>query len=843
MANPSILGALRDPDFWRDIALNAQQLGYEIAPGTGDVIAVERGGDALTRALRAAEEGDIRTALGKGAEGTAEYLTTLPVAGDLAALGKASMGGLAALGGIIKPWRNYDPRDISAEWKLAEAPAEASQNTQIAQVSKKEPGKATGTGRTYVKADERLGDEGRALDFGAGRGEGTQFLRGDVETFEPFPREGFDPDYVERADIPAEAFDRVLSSATINVTPPTTSALQVRDIARALRPGGEAIITARTPSDVLGAKTAQSIEGLPGVRIGEQYQQGYTPDELIGLAEEAGLTAVKEPGFSGATIRATAPDVNPEWQAAVDAIEPGRSMFDVGRQTDEGMEVARDYAHILPEGELAKAMDAHEGPWNVARLNNDGTVTLSDQGVTPDSWKLYGPGHPSWHSQVTDPYIRQQKIAARGGRNPEREALGNVAEKAREIANPTVKALRGQVSTRYPTAKAEGTPYPTAQHDLMVGMDVLGEADVTKMARLVEDYPNVRVGGSPDETIEDLIEHQQKNLDFIHDQMPADVRERAKQWYVGANRLAHEAAQKHGLSPETTSAVYANLSPQMDWYKNVALGDRLMDINQNQLDVAFTPEMMRSMRRLIDMPKGGWKGAVAQRAEEIANRGMRLGDLDDPVDRAIWTRLYDEGHNPRAYQTVTPEGDRVGNVTTQKGENAKLGWGSTGAAANAIRAMMDPSPASISRSLGQQHKVRNFYNNIYAPHSPRGEATIDTHAVAAGMMRPLAGSDIEVAHNLGAGYSSAAHGVKGTYPVQLEALQRAAALRGHLPREMQSITWEGVRGLFTNKSKPVKEAANAIWNDYRAGKITQEQAQDNILNLAGGIDLPTWYGK
>jgi hypothetical protein len=34
--------------------------------------------------------------------------------------------------------------------------------------------------------------------------------------------------------------------------------------------------------------------------------------------------------------------------------------------------------------------------------------------------------------------------------------------------------------------------------------------------------------------------------------------------------------------------------------------------------------------------------------------------------------------------------------------------------------------------MGERHKVRNFYNNIYDPNSPYGDVTIDTHAVAAG---------------------------------------------------------------------------------------------------------------
>ena len=41
--------------------------------------------------------------------------------------------------------------------------------------------------------------------------------------------------------------------------------------------------------------------------------------------------------------------------------------------------------------------------------------------------------------------------------------------------------------------------------------------------------------------------------------------------------------------------------------------------------------------------------------------------------------------------------------------------------------------------MGAMHKVRNFYNNILLPDSPNGHVTIDTHAVAAGLIKSSLG--------------------------------------------------------------------------------------------------------
>lgn len=146
---------------------------------------------------------------------------------------------------------------------------------------------------------------------------------------------------------------------------------------------------------------------------------------------------------------------------------------------------------------------------------------------------------------------------------------------------------------------------------------------------------------------------------------------------------------------------------------------------------------------------------------------------------------------------------------------------------------------NVHKQLGYQHKVRNFYNNIIDPHSPKGDVTIDTHAVGAAHLSPVGLSSEEVLHNFG-GPSNANQGLNGTYPLYAEAYRRAAAKVGLRPRELPSITWEAVRSLFTNKTPELQKRVGEIWRQYRSGKITANQARQQIVKAAGGFKKPDW---
>ena len=359
---------------------------------------------------------------------------------------------------------------------------------------------------------------------------------------------------------------------------------------------------------------------------------------------------------------------------------------------------------------------------------------------------------------------------------------------------------------------------------------------------LVGSYPNLALKSkNADVNAEKFVEHLKDNLLYLHDKVPADTREVSRQWYEGANKMANKLANEYGITEPQSSGMLAVLSPQQDWYVNLSLGER----------VAATMAHKQGFK---------WDSAMSDVANEIygkpqykpildAIQGKRLEELKDPVEKAMWIRTHDEAHNPREHFVTTPKGEIAGVRMTDKGIPYKTGWGSNNEIAKAVSIFDNGSRENISQKLGEYHKVRNFYNNIYDPFNPEGHTTIDTHAVAAGLLRPLSAKAREVGHNFGNNFpgevgpkNSAFTGKKGTYGLYHEAYQRAAKERDLLPREMQSITWEAVKGLFNEKFKTPENAEfiNNIWKQHKSGKISIDEARKQIVEKAGGIDAPEW---
>ena len=167
------------------------------------------------------------------------------------------------------------PIEVPKQSKLEGVPDAA--NAQQTQVATTTP--------TYVKAADILNKSktGNILDYGAGRGKGSEAIGAD--SYEPFPREGFNPTYKEASSIPSESYDKVISASVINVVPKDVRDGIVKDIGRVLKPEGEAIITARTVSDVSKAKNKTTFEGEENAFvIGDQatgtFQKGFTQSEL-----------------------------------------------------------------------------------------------------------------------------------------------------------------------------------------------------------------------------------------------------------------------------------------------------------------------------------------------------------------------------------------------------------------------------------------------------------------------------------------------------------------------------------------------------------------------------------
>ena len=234
-------------------------------------------------------------------------------------------------------------------------------------------------------------------------------------------------------------------------------------------------------------------------------------------------------------------------------------------------------------------------------------------------------------------------------------------------------------------------------------------------------------------------------------------------------------------------------------------------------------------------------------------RGLKLAELTSDEQRAIWIRAFDEAHNDRSFREILPEGEFGGKVTGETAEideetgkkSDKLGWKSFSTIAKAVSILRDGSERNITVQIGDMHKVRSFYNNIYDPDHPLPYFTSDTHQVAASSLLPLGASAPEVSHNFGSGAGVGRDGdigLYGTYWVYAEAAIRAAKEYNEQNpgvqlrvREVQSITWEAVRSLFPAELKQDAAfvlAVRDIQRKHETGQVTYEAALQEVFDFA-----------
>jgi hypothetical protein len=412
-----------------------------------------------------------------------------------------------------------------------------------------------------------------------------------------------------------------------------------------------------------------------------------------------------------------------------------------------------------------------------------------------------------------------------------------------------------RVSTRFPTAV--GSQENPLTHHLSAGLEDMVQKSTPEMLAhnlaLVAEYPGLKhlQGLPPAEQARGYVDFAKGNLQHIWENAPKVMQERSPIWYEGANRFTEALANRYGVPRPAASGATAVLSPQKDWLQNASLGERVGDIVTGA-SKPWSSDMLAYARGSDTLNKG----LNAEIVQRIA--GKRLDQLDDPIERAMWVRLYDEAHNPRAYRSITPEGGLGDYVLNADGTPAKVAWGSGGEVAKAIQMYESGGNMdTISRLLGNKHKVRSFYNNIENPNDPRfGDVTADTHQVAAGLLRPLSGNTPEVSHNFGnsldvkfqpPGYqgtkSSSISGLQGTYPLNVEATRGLAQELGMMPRAVQSGVWEPVRELFTDTFKSNSKNVGAIddiWRAYDRKELSLEQARRAIFERAGGVGQPSW---
>jgi len=438
-------------------------------------------------------------------------------------------------------------------------------------------------------------------------------------------------------------------------------------------------------------------------------------------------------------------------------------------------------------------------------------------------------------------------------KKPSESSIKNIKNQKPKIVNDAKSNVKEgkTVSTRLP--KKDNIH---STRDYIVSMKSL-EEDASKDKKIQDQYikiakeissygiskiKNVENFDDAKKVVNDFKNSVKSNLKWLHNSFGVDVRDISKLWYDGANIICNKIANQYNYSLEQVSGVMAVLSPQMDWFRNLSLGERVIDIYTNQQNSIFDSKMIDYVNNATS-GTGKNKVPLFKDSKEIISRvkNKKLSELNNK-DKAYFIRVFDEVYNSREYNNISPNGEVNGLVRKSDGSPGACGWGAFPTIEKSISILQDGSIENISSNLGNMHKVRNFFNNISNPNDPDA-VTIDTHAVAAGLLLPLSGSSKQVLYNFG-GAGNVNTGMTGTYPVYADAYRELAKELGLLPREVQSITWEAVRGLFkaTFKSNKNNELnINKVWDDYSSGSISLDEAHTKIEDIAGGISKPVWF--
>ena len=391
--------------------------------------------------------------------------------------------------------------------------------------------------------------------------------------------------------------------------------------------------------------------------------------------------------------------------------------------------------------------------------------------------------------------------------------------------------------------------------------NILAKEDIVRSKKK---FGEIKTEAEAQEVYDIFVREVADNLIFLTEEFNQDYKDISTLWYDGANILAQNLSKNYDVSVEQVAGIIASLSPQKDWYQNVRLAElTLITYKDNP---AMTQDMVDFQQKVSDTGLDGPTGARRRYKKSRTNKnkealrkklsqvqkvqdaltsliGTKIKDAD-PTYQAYYVRLYTELNVTKDYNILRPDGEVMQVATKKDGTKSKVAWGSYTEIGKTVSIYNDGSQNNITATLGQMHKIRNFYNNIIDPMSKDGDVTIDTHAVAAGLLKPLSGNSREVGNNFGTGTSnSGAKGIKGVYYAYSDAYALAAEELGLLPRQVQSITWEAVRGLYTDSfkrdNKKVK-LINDIWERYREGKITINEARNEAIEKGEGINDPTW---
>jgi len=154
---------------------------------------------------------------------------------------------------------------------------------------------------------------------------------------------------------------------------------------------------------------------------------------------------------------------------------------------------------------------------------------------------------------------------------------------------------------------------------------MLDKKSLAKNAQLIRNMQFMRIeeGLTDEEVVEAYVEHVARNLDWLYGQMSEEERERSQQWYVGGRKFVDTWADRYGLHPAQAAAVIAVLSPQKDWFVNMTMAERMLDIYFNAATEVIDEQMVE---RALVPSKTPPEAAIGERDVTLP-KGYKLKDV------------------------------------------------------------------------------------------------------------------------------------------------------------------------------------------------------------------------
>jgi hypothetical protein len=430
-------------------------------------------------------------------------------------------------------------------------------------------------------------------------------------------------------------------------------------------------------------------------------------------------------------------------------------------------------------------------------------------------------------------------------------------------ANKRDIVVSGQrLGTAVPTAKTakglEGAgPKDESGHRRM-GVGLIPDGAVGKIiARqaLVPGFEDL-AGRTDRAALDEIIERQSRNIEDVYDiahQIGDDTAAAHASWYPWVNKYTQSLANDTGLDHNGIMAAAAVLSPSADWANNVSWAKATAEFVANEKNIIVQPEWISS----------GYKAALASwktAKESAAKEGRELSTpmpTKESVQGLVGKTVSDLSPDQAAI-VLRGAHEAFGKAIHQMGDYPGLGKSSSIATpqsnsnfAKAISVLRNPSPENISEQLGNNHKVRSFYENMRDPlDNTNQEVTVDSHHIGLANGIPITGGNPMVPAGKAGnvkdkplikliydGPKVAATGLVGTYPLVVEATRRATERinqkygTDYRPNQIQSITWETWRGINPSRSR-TKTRTDRIIAARQAFAKSKGSARDRALMLS-----------